>query len=124
MKSRPSFSIHENFAMLRKLFREKRSVILFASDVYLITGVILFGWNPARMIGFCFLDVWICLLSYIIYNFISKYSREVTVVLLATAMIGYVFWYVLLAIASVCNNLNTGHTSSDLNQLFFPYYDL
>lgn len=110
--------------MVRNRLREKRTLILFLSDVYLLTGVVLFGWNPARMIGFCFLDVCICLLSYIIYNFLSKYTREVVVVFMATALIYFVFYFVLLGIASACNQMNTGHSSPDLNQFFYPYYDV
>jgi len=109
---------------IKTLLSEKRSIVLFATDIYLMLGVIVFGWNPARMIGFCLFDAWICLLSYIIYNLLSKYSREVIIIFIATALVSFVFWIALLAIASTSNNLSTGHTSPDLDKLLFPYYDV
>jgi hypothetical protein len=109
---------------IKMLLNEKRSIVLFATDVYLILGVIVFGWNPARMIGFCLFDAWICLLSYVIYNIISKYTREVITIFIATALVSLVFWFALLAIASTSNNLSTGHTSPDIDKLLFPYYDV
>jgi len=58
--------------MFKRIINEKRTFLLFATDIYVLTGVIFFDWNPERIVYFFGVDVGLCLLSFVVYNILIK----------------------------------------------------
>jgi hypothetical protein len=109
--------------MFKYLSKEKRTVSLLAADMVVLVGVIFFNWNPARMVGFYYLDICLCILSFVIYNFIIKNVSSISVVLMATCLILFLMYFAFLGLTGISNQLGFGNYHNNPIELFSPYYD-
>ena len=76
------------------------------------------------MIGFFYLDVCFCILSYFIYNILLKDVADIFSAFIATAFILFLMYFAFLGLIAISNELKFGNYSNNPAALFYPYYDV
>jgi hypothetical protein len=110
--------------MLSYLLKDSRKLILIATDLFVLTGVLFMDWNPARMIGFYYLDVCFCILSFLIYHLLLRRNYEYLSMFMATAIILATMYFLFYPLTEINYQLNYGDYRESPFKLFVPYYDV
>ena len=111
--------------MLKHFYQYKFSLFNIFFDLFIFTGTLFLGWDPARLLAFYWMDVCMQLLFYILYMRYLGYLKNpfkliVTFCVGVGLMTTYLIWIVKLAPF-------TFHTNDEtilVKQLFEPYYEL
>lgn len=109
--------------MFKFITLDNRTIIRLVADLVVISGVVILGWNPARMSAFYYLDTCIVILFFLIYNFILNRNFIISGIVAGVVIAGIMlFYYRIVLDISVMFGFNKA--SDGITGLLYPYFDV